>query len=92
MVDFFTKWVVVADQIHSNQGSNFENRLFHELYEASGVKKTRICIPPGNVTELLGSFPSEVVFRKAHKIIFPNAPVALEPKKSAHSQHLIPLS
>ncbi len=40
--------------------------------------------------ELLGSFPSEVVFRNAHKIIFPNAPVALEPKKSAHSQQLIP--
>ncbi len=40
----FSEWVTrygVPDQIHSDQGPNFESRLFHEPCEASGVKKTR---------------------------------------------------
>ncbi len=40
----FSEWVTrygTPDQIHSDQGPNFESRLFHELCEASGVKKTR---------------------------------------------------
>ncbi len=40
----FSEWVTrygTPDQIHSDQGPKFESRLFHELCEASGVKKTR---------------------------------------------------
>ncbi len=38
-----SEWVTrygTPDQIHADQGPNFESRLFHELCKASGVKKT----------------------------------------------------
>ncbi|KMQ88146.1 integrase core domain protein [Lasius niger] len=40
-VDCFTKWTWSSHRVHTDQGKNFESRLFSELMELLGIRKTR---------------------------------------------------
>ncbi len=90
----FNEWVTrygTPDQIYSNQGPNFESRLFHELSEASGVKKTRPTPyhpqengqterPNRSLLSLVKSFPSSLIpVKEARKLQHYHCMWLLEP-------------